>query len=64
MPGLRRFTGFVGNLSIRDFPDDVQRRIRLAAVENDESMKAFIIRACEHELARHQAERERQQRRR
>jgi hypothetical protein len=43
-------TGMI--LSIRDYPDDLQRRIRRAAVNNDESMKAVIIRACERELER------------
>lgn len=42
----------VATLYIRDFPDDLQRRIRVAAAQGDETMKALIIRAVEAELAK------------
>jgi hypothetical protein len=43
---------FMGTLHIKDFPDDLQRQIKVAAAQRDESMKALIIRACEAELAK------------
>ena len=42
--------GYVATLYIRDFPDDLQRRLRVAAARIDESMKTVVIRAVEREV--------------
>lgn len=39
-------------LQIRDFPDDLHKRAKLAAVEGDESLRALVIAAVERELER------------
>ena len=42
--------GRVATLYIREFPDTLQRRLRVAAAQHDESMKSVVIRAVEREL--------------
>jgi plasmid stability protein len=40
----------VATLYIRNWPDDVHRRLRVAAAENDETIKDIVLRAVEAEL--------------
>jgi plasmid stability protein len=46
----------VAILYIRDVPDDLHRRLRVAAAQRDESMRALVLRAVEHELDRLEAD--------
>lgn len=39
-------------LQIRDFPDDLHKQAKLAAVEDDESLRALVIEAVEREVER------------
>lgn len=39
-------------LNIRDVPDDLHRKLRVAAAERGESQRALVLRAIEHELER------------
>jgi plasmid stability protein len=39
-------------IQIRDFPDDLHYRMRLAAAKSPEPQRALIIRAIEREVAR------------
>ena len=41
---------------IRDVPDDLHRRIRVAAATQGESMRALALRALEREVERMEAE--------
>jgi plasmid stability protein len=47
----------VGQLSIRDFPDDLQRQARIEAIEAGESLKDLVIEAVRREVERRRAER-------
>lgn len=42
----------MATLYIRDFPEDLQRRLRVAAALQDESMKDLVIRAVEAEVTK------------
>lgn len=42
----------MATLYIRNWPDDVHRRLRVAAAENDETIKDIVLRAVEAELAK------------
>lgn len=42
----------VATLYVRDFPEELQRRLRVAAAMSDETMKDLVIRAVEAEVAR------------
>jgi plasmid stability protein len=47
----------VATLYVKEFPDDLHRRARVAAAERDETLKALVTRAVEAELERIDAER-------
>lgn len=49
---------------IRDIPDDLHRRLRVAAAYKGESFSALGLRAVEREIERVEAEMERERRRR
>ena len=54
----------VPSMLIRDIPDDLHRRLRVAAAYKDESLSALGLRAVEREVARVEAEMERDRRKR
>jgi len=39
-------------LLVRDFPDDLRKRVRIAAAHRDTSQRAVVIEACEEWLKR------------
>jgi plasmid stability protein len=52
----------VPSMLIREIPDDLHRRLRVAAAYRDESLSALGLRAVEREVTRVEAEMERDRR--
>lgn len=57
-------TGKVPSVLIRDIPDDLHRRLRVAAAYKGESYSALGLRAIEAEIERIESEMERARRKR
>ncbi|HLM65534.1 MAG TPA: hypothetical protein VK306_14655 [Acidimicrobiales bacterium] len=57
-------TAKVPSVLIRDIPDDLHRRLRVAAAYRGESFTAFGMRAVEREVERVEAQMERDRRKR